>query len=400
MELVTKRGFLIWCCFFLGSGSLWAQVSIEERLSQMEDSIKSLRIQFGQIQGDPALQGTRLTSRTYSGDGRTLLYIGGYVNAYFAHFSDSGGRGGFQKFPTSNPRSNQLGLDMAMLSAHVSHPDVRASIGLHWGDIAISAWDPDFNMIQEANAGVRLAPRLWIDAGFFRTHIGLESIQPRENVCQSIALVTYFEPYYLSGAKLSWQFLPRWTLQAQVFNRFNGFIGTSGPKSPGLSVLYEEQDRLSLTSNLLVCPRAPGLEATQSFVYWNTYGYFRLRNWLIGAEANVGMGQSGKKSDWMASAKVSLRKQWSGRHFSYGRLEFYRDPNELLTGPILNANHQLIGLQAEGLTMGWEWRPIPSGHLRLESRGLYTREDEKIFSFYSHSSDFRLEIVAAMGVWF
>ncbi|HPI10023.1 MAG TPA: hypothetical protein PLK63_03235 [Catalimonadaceae bacterium] len=44
--------------------------------------------------------------------------------------------------------------------------------------------------------------------------------------------------------------------------------------------------------------------------------------------------------------------------------------------------------------------PYPNAHIRLESRGLYTRQDEMIFSYYSKPADYRTELLASMGIWF
>jgi hypothetical protein len=294
---------------------------------------------------------------------------------------------------------------MALVTLHFQHPGLRAAVGLQMGDIPASAWSNDFNWIQEANAGFRLHPKIWIDGGLFRTHIGLESIQPRENICQSVSLVTYFEPYYLSGIKLSYTPGPRLTFQAQVFNSFNGFTENNRKKAVGISCMYEPRNTLSLTSNLLFSDDAPTGSSSKRRLYWNTFGSWRKGRWLAGAELNGGvqsqLDAAAKRSAiWMYSAMFSARYQLTNSRFIYSRLEIFRDPNEMLTGPVLDRNHSLVGLQVEGLTMGFEWRPFLNAHIRLEGRGLYTRQDEMIFSFYSKSADYRTELLASMGIWF
>jgi hypothetical protein len=378
---------------------------IEERLRKVEDTVRSLQVQFGKLNQDLALTGTRLTNKKYEGNGEGVFTIGGYVSSYFGHYSDTSGPGHFQKFPTASPRNNSFGLDMALLSVQFQHPGLRATMCLQFGDIAASAWSPDFNWIQEANAGFRLHPKFWIDAGFFRTHLGLESIQPRENICQSIARVTYFEPYYLSGFKLSWLAANHLTFQAQILNSFNGFTETNHKKAVGLSCMYEPGSHLSITSNLLYNDDAPDGTSSVRRLYWNTFGSWRKGRWLAGAEVNAGYQTqkdgSGKQYDiWMYSAMISGRYQLNASHFVYSRFEFFRDPDEMLTGPVIDKNHSLVGLQVEGLTLGFEWRPYPNAHIRLEGRGLYTRQDEMIFSYYSKPADYRTELLASMGIWF
>src|SRR5205085_421107 len=48
------------------------------------------------------------------------IEISGYVDAYYAFYTDSVGTGNFQKFPSVSPRSNQFGLNVAMLTAKYS----------------------------------------------------------------------------------------------------------------------------------------------------------------------------------------------------------------------------------------------------------------------------------------
>jgi hypothetical protein len=116
---------------------------------------------------------------------------------------------GYEKFPTSAPRSEAFGLNIAQLTAKFAAEKVRGVFTMHYGDIPQSAWSTQFNMIQEANVGIAFGKKIWLDGGFFRTHLGCESIQPRENMNIGVALTTYYEPYFLSGIKLSYQVAPR-----------------------------------------------------------------------------------------------------------------------------------------------------------------------------------------------
>src|SRR5258708_10771176 len=73
----------------------------------------------------------------------------GYIDAYAAHYTDSVGTSDYQKFPSVSPRSNQMGLNVAMLTVKYSAPKLRATITLHYGDIPASAWSAKYNFIQE-----------------------------------------------------------------------------------------------------------------------------------------------------------------------------------------------------------------------------------------------------------
>src|SRR5437868_14593203 len=84
------------------------------------------------------------------------IEISGYVDAYYAYYTDSVGAGNYQKFPSVSPRSNQFGLNVAMITAKYSAEKVRGVFTAHFGDIPRSNWSPSYNFIQEAHVGIRL----------------------------------------------------------------------------------------------------------------------------------------------------------------------------------------------------------------------------------------------------
>src|ERR1035437_320389 len=96
------------------------------------------------------------------------IEISGYVDAYYGFYTDSVGTGNYQKFPSVSPRSNQFGLNVAMITAKYSAEKVRGTVTLHYGDVPRSAWSTNYNFIQEANVGIRLHKTLWLEGGFFR----------------------------------------------------------------------------------------------------------------------------------------------------------------------------------------------------------------------------------------
>src|SRR6187401_1706906 len=96
------------------------------------------------------------------------IKISGYVDGYYAYYTDSVGAGNYQKFPAVSPRSNNFGLNAAIISAQYDGEKVRGIVTLHFGDIPRAVWAGTYNNVMEAHAGIRLTKKLWLDAGFFR----------------------------------------------------------------------------------------------------------------------------------------------------------------------------------------------------------------------------------------
>jgi Putative beta-barrel porin-2, OmpL-like. bbp2/LysM domain len=356
---------------------------------------------------DLAFDGTRITERDENYDSTGKLSFSGYVSTYYAYYTDSVGLGKYEKFPTSAPISNAFSLNMLMINAKYSSTKLRGNFTLHYGDIPSSAWSNQYNLIQEANIGLKISRGIWFDAGFFRTHLGVESIQPRENITSSVSTVTYYEPYYLSGAKLTFHLSPHFSVQINAFNGFNSFVETNKNKAIGFSTVYDISSSISLNFNTIYCDESPDNQTRkQARLYNNFYLTFKSKRIDMAAEINYGIQQnsnltdSSKQAD-MFSVLLITRLKFNRKLSLYGRGEYFKDQNEILTGPVLNEFHQLVGLHLWGATMGFEIKPITNSYLRFEWRRLQTIDsDEKVFYYKQKYENTRDEFIAALGLWF
>jgi hypothetical protein len=98
----------------------------------------------------------------------------------------------------------------------------------------------------------------------------------------------------------------------------------------------------------------------------------------------------------LAAAKYRITPKWA----VYTRGEIFSDPNEILTGPVFDANHNLIGIDLLGGTVGIEYKPIPNSYFRVESRLLHTKESESIFYYNDGYRNQRFEFIVGLGLWF
>lgn len=355
---------------------------------------------------DLTFKSTDLSPYDQEYDSTGKVQVSGYIDTYYSYYTDSSGSGGYQKFPTIAPRNNQFGLNIVQISALYHAERFRGIATVFFGDTPNSCWSPEFNMIQEAHVGFRIIKKLWLDAGFFRTHIGLESIQPRENVSSSIAIATYFEPYFLSGAKLTWQQSDAWTFQLNAFNGFNTFIESNSNKVLGFSTSYSPKGKWSATFGTVVCDESDDGSKPDKFRnYNNLITIYKTRRLILGMEVNFGFQQHSKLTDssataYVASGLIAAKYRITDHWGIYGRCEIFSDPDEILTGPIVNENHTLTGLDIIGGTAGIEYKPIPNAFFRIEGRYLQTKSTERIFFYNNASRNFRNELIVSFGVWF
>jgi len=355
---------------------------------------------------DITFSGTKINPYRAEYDTTGKVVFSGYVDAYYAHYSDSSSSDGYSKFPTCAPRNNQLGINMLQLSAKYNSRLFRGTITLFGGDSPKSSWSPHLNFIQEANVGFRIVKKLWLDAGFFRTHFGLESIQPRENMTMSLATTTYFEPYFLSGAKITWQHSEKFAIQVNAFNSFNQFLETNKNKALGLSIAYNPNSKLTTSFSSIWCDESSANSTIKrNRIYSNLCVVYKSNRLVVGLEGNFGLQQHSvmmnpSKTAFLFSSLLAFKYRFTPKWAAYVRGEVYSDPNEILTGPIVNANHQYVGIDLVGTTGGVEFKPIPNSYVRFECRYLRTRANEDIFYLKEIPSNQRIELIAGIGLWF
>ncbi len=332
------------------------------------------------------------------------LTFSGMADAYAAYYSDSVGIDSYQKFPSVSPRSKQIGLNVASITAKYSADRVRAIVTLQYGDIPRSSWSATFNFIQEANAGFRLCKNLWIDGGFFRTHIGTEGLFPKENITSSVAVATFFEPYYEAGFRLNYTPSDKVVLNLFVLNGYNLYEDNNKKKSAGIFATYSINNQWSIGYNNYLGDDTPDEDTVSHFRFYNNFFVnFEKGRIKIVAGADAAVQQHSDIVDQNHSAKllsgVLSIKVKTANHFSvYGRGELYHDPQGILSGAFPDDNGNLTGLKLWGATLGLEYKPSYNSYLRLEGRDLTAGNN--IFNSAEGLTKSRYEALLNLGVWF
>ena len=334
------------------------------------------------------------------------LTISGYADAYLAYSTDSLPTSEFQKFPTYAPRSNSVGLNIAQLSAAYKAEKIRALITLHYGDIPASSWSGTYNMIQEANVGIRLHKKVWLDAGFFRTHIGAEGLYPKENITSSIAPVTIFEPYYQAGIKLTCQLAPKLEGRLYLLNGYNVFVDNNRKKSLGMLFTYAFDSASSLVyANYFGDDSFDPDTVRHNRFYNNLTFYYDKKKLRITAGLDyaiqqnsdlAGAGKTGMMIGGLLALRYAIRKQFN----IYARSDFFRDRDGFLAGYYQDAAGHIKGLKTMAGTLGIEYKPYDNAYIRLEGRALQTYDDVKLFYWNKEYRDRRYDAIFSMGVWF
>ncbi len=333
--------------------------------------------------------------------------ISGYVDAYYAYYTDSVGSGEFQKWPTISSRSNQFGLNTMMLTAQYDAEKVRGIVSIHYGDIAKSTWSATYNPILEAHVGVRLSKKIWLDGGFFRTHIGTEGLFPKENITSSVTIGTFNEPYYQSGARLNYKSNK---LEVNLFalNGYNIFEETNKKKSLGLLVNYAVKDNAAIGySNYIGDDSPDSISQSHLRIYQNLFFNYDAKKFKLQIGGDYGTQKNSDLRDTiitknasMFSALISAKYKMNDSHGIYGRYEIFNDPSGFLGGIFTDNTGKQTGYILSGLTLGGEYKPTDNSYLRIEGRQIQLQKNQEFFYSNGKNTNTRMEILVNLGISF
>ena len=180
--------------------------------------------------------------------------FGGFVDTYYAYdlgrprtldrsFADG------TTFTTQPARHNEFNINLAYVEALLAGSRVHGRLALQAGTSVQSNYGAEPTLgtvsgpslsrfIQEAYAGYRVMPSLWVDGGVFYSHMGLESWASKDNLTYTRSLVAEYSPYYSSGVRAVWQATPNLTARLDVVNGWQNIsetmeriAGSSAPHS-------------------------------------------------------------------------------------------------------------------------------------------------------------------------
>ena len=108
------------------------------------------------------------------------LTVNGYAEAYYIRDFNNPLNNTRPSFVYSHNRTNEINLNLAFIKANYSTENVRANLALAAGTYMNANYSAEPGVLKnlyEANVGVKISGKhnLWIDAGVFSAHIGVES---------------------------------------------------------------------------------------------------------------------------------------------------------------------------------------------------------------------------------
>ncbi len=333
-----------------------------------------------------------------------LRFFGGIDVYYNYDFNDpaSGDRPGFLY---SHTKHNGINVNTAYLGASYNSNSVRGNFALLAGDYSVSNYAAEeqlFQNVLEANIGIKLMDNLWLDAGVFSSHIGIEGAIGPDNPNLSRSLVAHNSPFFESGAKLSYQANEQWFFSFLVLNGWQNIADNNDNKAIGTQITYTPNDKLTLNSSSYFGEGNNAPSQIESFRYFhNFYVIWNATDRIYSAFAfdfggdKLATRGTDEYLNWWGTALL-LNYYVNDFWTVTGRLEYFHDPERVILN-IFPAEHKI-----SGISLGADFSPVKNAFLRFEAKWLNATEDifEQSDSEVTERVNGNFAITTSLGISF
>lgn len=311
---------------------------------------------------------------------KPVINLSGFMDVFYVYDFNEPATDFRQPFLYNHNRHNEFNLNLGFAKISVEHKKYRANLALQTGTYANDnyAAEPDLlKNIFEANIGISLSKKnnLWLDAGVFGSHIGFESAISIDNLTLTRSILAENSPYYLSGAKLTFNPNDKWELVTLICNGWQRIKKVSGNSLPSLGTQIKFTPSEKITLNWSTFIGTDDTDTARRMRYFsNFYGQFQCtdRFGLI-AGFDLGMQQRTKNSStydfWLSPVLIgqyTLNSSWK----TAIRAEYYQDEKGIII-PL----GTLHGFRTTGLSVNLDYSPTQNIICRLEGRWLNSKDN-------------------------
>lgn len=275
-----------------------------------------------------------------------------------------------QDFLFNHNRHNEFNLNLGIGKFGLEHTKYRANLALQTGTYANDNYSEEPGLlknISEANVGLSLNKKnnLWVDAGVFASHIGFESAIATDNWTMTRSLLAENSPYFLSGAKLTYNPNSKWEIAGLVVNGWQRIQRLQGNSLPsfGTQINFTPKENTIINWSTFIGTDDPDTSRRMRF-FNNIFGQFQLtEKFGLIAGFDIGIQQKTKNNSsydiWFSPVVVgqfTINNNWK----TAIRAEYYQDK----TGIIISTNTP-NGFKTTGLSLNFDYSPTKSVICRL-----------------------------------
>lgn len=334
---------------------------------------------------------------------KPTLNISGFLDIYYVYDFNAPQGTERQPFLFNHNRNNEFNLNLGFVKLGLEHSKYRANLALQTGTYSNDNYSAEPGILKnifESHVGLSLNKKnnLWIDAGVFASHIGFESAVSTDNWTMTRSLLAENSPYFLSGAKLTYNPNDKWEIAGLIVNGWQRIQRLQGNSLPSLGTQLNFSPTEKVTLNWSTFMGTDDPDTTRRMRYFNNfYGQFQLSEKLgLIAGFDIGTQQRNKRSStydfWYSPVIIGqyvFNKTWK----TAIRAEYYQDESGIII-PKSTAN----GFNTTGLSLNLDYAPNQKIICRLEGRWLNSKE--KIFETKTTPSNNNFIVGTSLAISF
>ncbi|WPR75946.1 porin [Algoriphagus sp. NG3] len=306
---------------------------------------------------------------------KPTLEISGFGDVFYVYDFNKPTGTERQPFLYNHNRHNEFNLNLGLIKVGLEHTKYRANLALQTGTYANDNYAAEPGLLKnifEANIGVALNRdnTLWLDAGVLPSHIGFESAVSMDNWTMTRSLLAENSPYFLTGAKLTFNPKQKWEIAGLIVNGWQRIQRLEGNSLPsfGTQINYSPTEKVTLNWSTFIGTDTP--DETRRMRYFNNlYGQFQFtEKFGLITGFDIGTQQRVKGSSaydfWLSPVIIgqyAINRNWK----TAIRAEYYQDK----TGVIIPTEIK-DGFKTTGLSLNLDYSPAQNIMCRLEGRWL------------------------------
>lgn len=308
------------------------------------------------------------------------LNISGFADVFYVYDFNQPQGTVRQSFLFNHNRHNEFNLNLGTVKLSIEHSKYRTNFALQTGTYADDNYAAEPGLLKnifEANIGIALNKKnnLWLDVGVLPSHIGFESAISMDNMTLTRSLLAENSPYFLTGAKLTFNPNDNWEIAGLIVNGWQRIQRLEGNSLPsfGTQVNYHQTEKIILNWSTFI--GTDDADIARRMRYFNNfYGQFQvLGKFDLIAGFDFGTQQRSKGSsayEYWFSPVIIGQYAFNNTWKTAIRAEYYQDKTGIII-PTGTTN----GFQTTGLSLNIDYSPSRNLAWRIEGRWLNSTDN-------------------------
>lgn len=354
-------------------------------------SLLFLQLKTGFAQTDTAAQKDRIT-------------IYGLADAYYSYNFNAYADDKVIPYVYNYKRHNEFNLNMVMFGIKYSGERERMALSLQAGTFVFFNYATEpaiFQHIHEGYAGFKPFKKqdIWIDAGIFNSHIGLETAVAQNNWTLTQSLAAEYSPYFETGIRATYTINNKWKFVLLALNGWQNILDNNNNKAIGTQLVFTPFEKLRLNSSTYI---GEGRNAPIGFEQHTRYFHDLYATWMLTKKLGIaGVFDYGleKESEivqypWWSSALL-LKYDLHPKFSVCARGEYFNDPNEILV-----PTGDPEGFQVAGASLNVDYKPSSHTMLRVEGKHYLSQGEIFFVPGSGYYVPYSTTITSSLVVWF